>query len=147
MLGTPYHAQACTTAKAKRTRKGVNKWMRLNASGERVANPKKKRRSLELTEEEAADFIAWSPPEMKEYRKRFVEKQRVKAAKKRVHSKAYSKALYRAKKEGKSAEEAKALARNAGSDALRAWTDIVGTWSDSTRAWSDIRVPEAPSVV
>ena len=98
---------------------------------------KEKRRSLEMTEEEAADFIAWSPPEMKEHRKRYVEKQRVKAAKKRVHSKAYSTVLRRAKKEGKSAEEAKALARNAGSDALRDWTDLVGTWSDSTRAWSD----------
>ena len=147
MLGTPYHAQACTTAKAKRTRKGVNKWMQLNASGERVAKPKKKRRSLEMTEEEAADYIAYAPPGMKDRYKRFVEKERVKAAKKRVHSKAYSNALYRAKKEGKSAEEAKALARNAGSDALRAWTGIVETWSDSTRAWSDARVPEASSVV
>ena len=121
--------------------------MRLNASGERVANPKKKRRSLEMTEEEAADYIAYAPPGMKDRYKRFVEKEKVKAAKKRVHSKAYSKALYRAKEEGKSAEEAKALARNAGSDALRSWTGIVETWSDSTRAWSDARVPEASSVV
>ena len=43
------------------------------------------------------------------------------------------------KKEGKSAEEAKALARNVGTDALRAWIDIDGTLSDSIRVWSDIR--------
>ena len=99
-----------------------------------------------MTEEEAADYIAYAPPGMKDRYKRFVEKEKVKAAKKRVHSKAYSKALYRAKEEGKSAEEAKALARNAGSDALLAYT-WDGPQSDSTRAWPDIRVPETPFLV
>ena len=117
--------------------------MRLNANGERVGpsadEKKRQRRAWQMTEEEADHFIAHAPPGMKDYYKRMVEKKRVQAAKKRVHSNAYSKALRDAKKDGKSAAEAKALARNAGTHATRAWTDLVGTWSDSTRAWSDIR--------
>ena len=47
--------------------------MQLNASGERVAQPKQKR-SL-LTEEEAAHYIAHAPPGMQDHYKRRYEKQ------------------------------------------------------------------------
>ena len=46
------------------------------------------------------------------------------AEKKRVHSKAYHAAYTNAKSEGKGAEEAKAMARKAGTEAARAWAAI-----------------------
>lgn len=42
--------------------------------------------------------------------------------KKRIHSKAYHHAYTNARNEGKGAEEAKAIARKAGTDATRAWS-------------------------
>ena len=140
MLGALDHAQASATAKVKCARKG-------NASGKGV-DPgcgswwRRRVSWVAKDEEAAAQFIAHAPPDLRVHYKRIVDKQRVKsgvsAAKKRVHSKAYSAAFRCARKEGKGAEEAKALARMAGTEATRAWTDLVGSWSDSTRAWSDI---------
>ena len=44
------------------------------------------------------------------------------AEKKRVHSKAYHAAYTNARTEGKGAEEAKAMARKAGTEAAKAWS-------------------------
>ena len=99
----------------------AHKWMRLNASGERGAKAKKKCVAVEMTEEEASYQIP---------------KKTVQKAKRKVYTRAWGAVHKFAKKEGKRAEEAKALARNAGCDAVRAWSDIVGTWVDSTRACS-----------
>ena len=85
-------------------------------------NPKKRKLSMEEAE---AEFIANAPPGREDHYKLFAKKEIEKAEKKRVHSKAYHAALTLAKHEGKSPDAAKALARKAGTDAVKAWSENI----------------------
>ena len=105
---------------AKRAKKKKEKELK-----KQEAKANKKRKKLSMAEAEA-DFIANCPPGREGYYKLFAAKEKAKAEKKRVHSKAYHAALTLARREGKGIEEAKVLARKAGADAALAWTGAQG---------------------